>query len=70
MLAIIYLFRLFKDVEYTYDLTMIMMGQAGFMSLSLYKSDRNKKMNLIFTIISLLLFLVETYLTVVSYELI
>lgn len=70
VLALIYIFRMIQGVDFTYDLVMIMMGQAGFMTYSLYRSGRNKNMNLAFTIVSFLLFVIATYLTLGNYEII
>lgn len=68
VLALIYVFRMIKGIDFEYDLVMIMMGQSGFMSYSLYRSGRNKRMNLIFIIISTILFIGATYLTLGYYE--
>lgn len=70
VLALIYVLRMIKGIEFSFDLVMIMMGQAGFMSYSLYKDGRNKKMNLGFVIFSIVLFLVATFMTMKSYEII
>jgi hypothetical protein len=70
VLAIIYVLRMIKGLDFTYDLVMIMMGQAGFMSFSLYRNERNRKLNLVFIVISTVLFLVATYLTMGNYEII
>ncbi|MEC9485643.1 MAG: DUF6442 family protein [Candidatus Izemoplasma sp.] len=70
VLAIIYVLRIIKGLDFTYDLVMIMMGQAGFMSYSLFKNDRNKRMNMVFIVISIVLFFIATYLTMDNYEII
>lgn len=70
VLAIIIVLRMIKGLDFTYDLVMIMMGQAGFMSYSLYRNGRNRKLNLVFIVISIVLFLIATYLTMVNYEII
>lgn len=70
VLAMIYVLRMIKGIDFEYDLVMIMMGQSGFMSYSLYKSERNKNLNLILIIVSAVLFIVATFLTLSNYEII
>ena len=62
--------RLIAGEEFLNDLMMILMGQVGFMSLYMYINKRNTKLNLFFSILSLILFLYFMYTTVVHYGLI
>ncbi len=69
MMIVMILNVLFGD-GFNYDILMIFTGQLTFMTYFLYKNDRNKRMNLIFSIIGLILFLMSTYHTLGYYGII
>ena len=66
-IAILMVIRGFRDIDFLADLMMIVIGQAGVMSLYYYRRGRNRKMNLIFSIVSLILFFAFLYQTLVYY---
>lgn len=68
VLGIIYILRMINGDSFSFDLVMIMMGQATLQTFYLYKQDRNKKLNLSLTVFSSILFLISTYKTMAYYE--
>jgi hypothetical protein len=66
MLIVMVLRMSFGD-GFVHDVAMIFAGQITFMSYYLYKHDRNKRMNLYFSIVGLVLFLGFTYSTLRYY---
>ena len=60
--------RYFSGEIFSQDLLMILFGQVTWMSLYEYLKNRENKVNLLFTIFGLLLFLGTLYNTLVFYE--
>lgn len=67
ILAIIMVIRSFSGTDFVADLMMVVIGQAGMMSVFYYRRGRNKKMNLAFSVVSGILFLAFLYQTLVYY---
>ena len=70
VLLILILIRMIGDNPFVGDLMMILMGQMSFMTLYLYIHNKEKKSNLYFFILTVLLFLGFSYNTLVYYGLI
>ena len=70
VLLVLMFFRMLGDKSFVSDLMMILMGQMSFMTLYLYINNKEKKSNLYFFILTVLLFLGFTYSTMVYYGLI
>lgn len=70
VLLLLMLIRFIGGESFVYDLMMILMGQMSFMVIYLYLKNKEKKSNLYFSILTILLFLGFTYNTLVYYGII
>ncbi len=70
VLLLLMLIRFISGEDFASDLMMILMGQMSFMTIYLYSKNKEKKSNLYFSVITILLFLGFSYNTLVYHGII